>query len=163
MTIRHLLVTSQPDSKNKYSNAEKEKRRIGEFWLTQLTKVQKWVEAGEIAGKVLNTTSRWEHWAWIFIRQEKYDEITPFIPAMELVPPLSSSVFEAVPAIIRKPCNIDPDQRWQPLRAPASTHLLECLGLPTWDVVDVKATFVERGVLARVLPDVKKLEFLSVP
>ena len=84
------------DTREKYSIAEKEKRRIGELWLQQLTKAGNWPEAAEVAGRVLNTTSRWEHWAWIFVKNEKFDEISPQIPAMELTPPMSSSVYEVV-------------------------------------------------------------------
>lgn len=86
----------KPDKKSKFSSAEKEKRRIGELWLQQLIKDEKWVEAGEIAEKVLNTTPRWEHWVWQFIRNNKFDEISPHIPTMELTPPLSPSIFEIV-------------------------------------------------------------------
>ncbi|KAJ9651013.1 Vacuolar protein sorting-associated protein 41 [Neophaeococcomyces mojaviensis] len=91
-----MIGSPKPDVKGQYSVAEKEKRRIGELWLQQLTKAGKWSEAGEVASKVLNTTSRWEHWAWQFIRNNKFDEISPYMPAMELIPPLSSSTFEVV-------------------------------------------------------------------
>lgn len=91
-----ITGSPSPDVKNKYSIAEKEKRRLGELWLQQLVERGNWSDAGEVASKVLNTTSRWEHWAWIFIKNKKFDEITPFLPAMELIPPLSSSVFEIV-------------------------------------------------------------------
>lgn len=86
----------RPREKSQYSSAEKEKRRIGELWLQQLTKAAKWSEAGEVAGRVLNTTTRWDHWVWVFIRNNQYDAISPHIPAMELTPPLPSSVFEVV-------------------------------------------------------------------
>ncbi|KAK5957925.1 Vacuolar protein sorting-associated protein 41 [Knufia fluminis] len=91
-----MLGSARIVEKDRHSTAEKEKRRIGELWLQQLTKAAKWSEAGEIAGKVLNTTTRWEHWAWVFIRNKKIDEISPYIPAMELTPPLSPSIFEVV-------------------------------------------------------------------
>lgn len=89
-----IAGSTQAEEKSKYSSAEKEKRRIGELWLQQLVKANKWSEAGEVAGRVLNTTTRWEHWVWTFIRNKKFDEISPYIPAMELTPPLSSSIFE---------------------------------------------------------------------
>jgi len=91
-----MAGSTQVAEKERYSTAEKEKRRIGELWLQQLTKAAKWSEAGEVASKVLNTTTRWEHWAWMFIRNKKFDEISPYIPAMELTPPLSPSIFEVV-------------------------------------------------------------------
>ena len=81
---------------NKFSAAEKEKRRIGELWLKQLTGDRKWTEAGEVAGKVLNTSTRWEHWVWIFIKSKKFDEISPYVPTLELMPPLPSLVFEII-------------------------------------------------------------------
>lgn len=89
-----IMGSPRPDTKDQYSIAEKEKRRIGELWLQQTVKAGKWPEAGEVASKVLNTTSRWEHWVWVFVRNNKYDEVSPYMPAMELVPPLSSSTFE---------------------------------------------------------------------
>lgn len=91
-----MFGSTQAVEKDRYSTAEKEKRRIGELWLQQLTKAANWTEAGEVASKVLNTTTRWEHWAWMFIRNKKFDEISPYIPAMELTPPLSPSIFEVV-------------------------------------------------------------------
>lgn len=91
-----MTGSPKPDVKDRYSIAEKEKRRLGELWLQQLVDRGNWSDAGEVANKVLNTTSRWEYWAWVFIKNQKYDEITPYLPAMELIPPLSSSVFEIV-------------------------------------------------------------------
>jgi len=64
--------------------AEKEKRRIGDLWLQQLIANDQWVEAGKVAGKVLGTSTRWEHWAWTFAQAKKFDEITPYIPATGL-------------------------------------------------------------------------------
>jgi tetratricopeptide (TPR) repeat protein len=80
----------------KFSAAEKEKRRIGELWLKQLTTDKQWTEAGEVAGRVLNTSTRWEHWAWIFIKNKKFDDISPYIPTLDLTPPLPSLVFELI-------------------------------------------------------------------
>lgn len=82
--------------KGKFSIAEKEKRRIGELWLKQLVDEKAWKEAGEVAGKVLNLTTRWEHWIWIFIKNKKFDEISPFVPTLDLTPPLPSSIFEII-------------------------------------------------------------------
>lgn len=70
-----VLGSPHPDVQNKYSNAEKEKRRLGELWLQQEIDSGNWLGAGEIAGKVLNTTSRWEHWAWIFIKNKRFSTL----------------------------------------------------------------------------------------
>lgn len=79
-----------------FSAAEKEKRKVGELWLKQLVAAKKWPEAGEVAGKALNTTTRWEHWVWIFIKNQKFDEISPFVPTLDLTPPLPSLVYEII-------------------------------------------------------------------
>lgn len=63
------------------SIAQKEKRRIADLWLQQLVNAQRWEEAGKVAGKVVNTGSRWEHWVLTFAQKGKFDEITPFVPA----------------------------------------------------------------------------------
>ena len=89
-------VASPSKAKDRNSSAEKEKRRIGEMWLKELTGQNKWSEAGEVAAKVLNTTTSWEHWAWLFIQNKKVDEITPSIPTYQITPPLPSVIFEIV-------------------------------------------------------------------
>jgi vacuolar protein sorting-associated protein 41 len=91
-----ISSTVKGGPENKFSNAEKEKRRIGELWLKQLIADKKWSEAGEVAGKALNTTTRWEHWVWIFIKNQKFDEISPYVPTLDLTPPLPSLVFEII-------------------------------------------------------------------
>lgn len=78
-----------------YSVAAKEKRRIGELWVEQLIAANDWEKAGEVCGKVLNTSSRWEHWIWIFAKNHKFDEITPHIP-VNIRPPLPSLVYEVI-------------------------------------------------------------------
>ncbi|EME40045.1 hypothetical protein DOTSEDRAFT_74795 [Dothistroma septosporum NZE10] len=78
------------------SAAQKEKRRIGDLWMQQLVSANKWEEAGWIAGKVLGTSSRWEHWVWTFAQADKFDEITPYIPSTALKPPLPSLVYEVI-------------------------------------------------------------------
>ncbi|KAK5107428.1 hypothetical protein LTR62_001289 [Meristemomyces frigidus] len=78
------------------ASSQKEKRRIGDLWLQQLIAARQWVEAGEIAGKVLGTSPRWEHWVWTFAQADKFDEITPYIPSSQLRPPLPSLVYEVV-------------------------------------------------------------------
>lgn len=77
------------------SAAEQEKRRIGELWAQQSVGENKWREAAEICAKVLHTTSRWEHWAWIFIKNNKMDEISPYIP-IDLHPSLPSLIYEVI-------------------------------------------------------------------
>lgn len=81
-----------------YSIAAKEKRRIGELWLKQLTSPPSpdWAKAGEVAGFVLGTNTRWEHWVWQFAQAGRFDEITPFVPTTQLHPPLPSLVYEVI-------------------------------------------------------------------
>ena len=78
------------------SVVEKEKRRVGELWLRQLVASHSWAKAGEVAGMVLGTSSRWEHWVWIFAQAGRFDEITPHIPTTHVQPPLPSLVYEVV-------------------------------------------------------------------
>ncbi|KAK4549200.1 hypothetical protein LTR36_007658 [Oleoguttula mirabilis] len=78
------------------SAAAKEKRRVGDLWLQQLVAAAHWAEAGPVAGKVLGTSARWEHWVWTFAQADKFDEITPYIPSARLRPPLPSLVYEVV-------------------------------------------------------------------
>lgn len=77
------------------SAAEQEKRRIGDLWIAQLVEENKWTEAAEICAKVLRTTSRWEHWAWVFIKNNKVDDISPYIP-IDLHPSLPSLIYEVI-------------------------------------------------------------------
>ena len=78
------------------SAAEKEKRRIGDLWLKQLVEQGDWETAGQIAGKVLSRSSEWEHWMWRFAHANRFDEITPYIPTVQLHPRLPSLVYEAI-------------------------------------------------------------------
>ena len=78
------------------SQAQKEKRRIGEQWVQQLIKAEEWVKAGRICGQVLGTSSSWEHWVWVFAQANKYEEITDYIPTTQLRPPLPSLVYEMI-------------------------------------------------------------------
>lgn len=80
--------------KQAYAAAEKEKRRIGELWLQQLVDAQEWVRAGQIAGKVLTSSDRWEKWVYVFAHADKIDEITNFIPIEPMRPPIPSGVYE---------------------------------------------------------------------
>lgn len=79
----------------KVSAAEQEKARLGELWIQQLVSEENWVEAANICGKVIRNAPRWEHWAWIFIKKGKLDEITPHIP-VDLNPSLSSAIYEVI-------------------------------------------------------------------
>ncbi|KAL1394198.1 vacuolar assembly protein-like protein [Phyllosticta capitalensis] len=78
------------------SAVDKEKRRIGDLWLQQLVAAKDWKTAGKVAGKVLGTSSRWEHWVWTFAQAGQFDAITPYIPTKQLHPPLPSIVYEMV-------------------------------------------------------------------
>lgn len=92
---RASITTTTTMGRAVTSVAEQEKRRIGELWIEQLVGENKWTEAAEVCGKVLHTTIRWEHWAWIFIKNDKLAEITPYIPTL-LHPPLPSSIYEVI-------------------------------------------------------------------
>lgn len=76
--------------------AEKEKRRIGELWIQQLVESEDWVRAGQVAGKVLTTSERWEKWVYVFAHAGKFDEITNFIPIEPMRPPIPSKIYEVV-------------------------------------------------------------------
>ena len=89
-------ISSPTKARSFNSAAEKEKRRIGELWLQQLISREDWRTAGEVAGKVLGTTSRWEHWIWLFVRNNKFDEIAYVVPALEITPPLPSLIYEII-------------------------------------------------------------------
>ena len=91
-------LSSTPRKRKTDTNSlsEKEKRRIGELWLQQLLSAKKWQLAGETAGKVLNTTTRWEHWIWLFIKNKKFDEISPVVPTFQISPPLPPALFEII-------------------------------------------------------------------
>ena len=88
--------TTLPGQRNSNSQAEKEKRRIGDQWIQQLVSKEDWIKAGRICGQVLGTSSSWEHWVWAFAQADKYEEITPYIPTSQLKPPLPSLVYELI-------------------------------------------------------------------
>lgn len=79
----------------KATASDQEKARIGELWIEQLVDQEKWPEAAEVCGKVLRNASRWEHWAWVFIKKDRVDEITPHIP-IDLHPSLPAEVYESI-------------------------------------------------------------------
>ena len=68
-------------TQQQHSAARKEKIRIADLWLNQLTSRNMWEEAGKVTGKVLGRSERWEHWVWTFAQANRFDEITPYIPA----------------------------------------------------------------------------------
>tara|TARA_R110002003_G_scaffold198_11_gene15483 strand:- start:13905 stop:16082 length:2178 start_codon:yes stop_codon:yes gene_type:complete len=81
---------------NQNSALEKEKRRIGDLWVQQLVTSGDWKQAGKVAGRVLGTSARWEHWVWKFAQTNHFNEISPYIPKKSMQPPLPSMVYEVV-------------------------------------------------------------------
>lgn len=79
-----------------FTAAEKEKRRIGELWIGKLVGQAHWSEAADVCGKVLGTSSSWEHWVWVFEAAGKVKEITPYVPRERLTPPLPSAIYESI-------------------------------------------------------------------
>ncbi|KAL2866972.1 CLH domain-containing protein [Aspergillus lucknowensis] len=75
--------------------AEQEKRRIGELWIEQLARDNKWREAADVCVKTLASTPRWEQWTWAFIENDRLDEISSVVP-IDIRPPLSPEVYEAI-------------------------------------------------------------------
>lgn len=88
--------TTASGTRGQNSAVAKEKRRIGDMWLQQLVSAGDWATAGKVAGKVLGTSSRWEHWVLAFAHADRFDEITPYIPSTEMKPALPSFVYEVV-------------------------------------------------------------------
>ncbi|CAO2656332.1 Nn.00g051350.m01.CDS01 [Neocucurbitaria sp. VM-36] len=78
------------------SAVEKEKRRIGDLWVQQLVNAGDWKQAGKVAGRVLGTSTRWEHWVWKFAQTNHFNEISPYMPPKPMQPPLPSMVYEVV-------------------------------------------------------------------
>ncbi|KAI0612860.1 Clathrin domain-containing protein [Pyrenophora tritici-repentis] len=81
---------------NQNSAVEKEKRRIGDLWVQQLVNNGDWKQAGKVAGRVLGTSSRWEHWVWKFAQKNHFNEISPYVPKKPMQPPLPSMVYEVI-------------------------------------------------------------------
>lgn len=81
---------------NFYSQVEKEKRRIGEKWVKQVVQKGDWESAGKLCGQVLQTSSSWEHWVFVFAQAQKHAEIAPYIPTTQLQPPLPSVIYETI-------------------------------------------------------------------
>lgn len=91
-------AASTVDSATKLINSavDKEKRRIGELWVQQLIKAGDWTAAGKVCGKVLGTAQQWEEYVYIFVGANKFDEITNFVPTIQLQPPLKSEIYEVI-------------------------------------------------------------------
>lgn len=81
---------------NQNSAVEKEKRRIGDLWVQQLVSAGDWKQAGKVAGRVLGTSARWEHWVWKFAQTNHFNEISPYVPKKSIQPPLPSMVYEVI-------------------------------------------------------------------
>ncbi|KAJ4348359.1 Vacuolar protein sorting-associated protein 41 [Didymosphaeria variabile] len=81
---------------NQNSAVEKEKRRIGDLWVQQLVKSGNWEQAGKVAGRVLGTSQRWEHWVWKFAEKDRFNEIAPYMPKKQTQPMLPSTIYEVV-------------------------------------------------------------------
>jgi hypothetical protein len=88
--------TTVSASKVRKGAVESEQRRVGELWLQDLVSAKDWTAAGQVAGRVLGRSPRWEHWVWTFAQAGRFDEITPYIPTKQLHPPLPSVVYERV-------------------------------------------------------------------
>ncbi|KAJ4987299.1 putative vacuolar assembly protein [Stagonosporopsis vannaccii] len=81
---------------NQNTAVEKEKRRVGDLWVQQLVNAGNWDQAGKVAGRVLGTSTRWEHWVWKFAQTNHFNEISPYIPTKQMQPPLPSMVYEVI-------------------------------------------------------------------
>ena len=88
--------TSSSGQRGPHSQAQKEKRRIGEQWVQQLIAANDWDTAGRTCGLVLSTSSTWEHWVWVFAQANKYEQITPYIPTTHMHPPIPSLAYELI-------------------------------------------------------------------
>lgn len=78
------------------SNAEREKRRIGELWVKELVEAGDWERAGQVCGKVLGTSDRWEKWVWTFAGAKKLDYVASYIPTELMHPPIPRTIYEIV-------------------------------------------------------------------
>lgn len=88
--------TTVSASRSPNSAVEKEKRRIGDLWVQQLVAEEKWSKAGEIAGRVLDTSAKWDYWFLKFAQAHRFDEITPYIPTKQMRPPLPPRDYEII-------------------------------------------------------------------
>ncbi|MCJ1354996.1 MAG: Vacuolar protein sorting-associated protein 41 [Icmadophila ericetorum] len=135
---------------NFYSQVEKEKKRIGENWVKKVVKQGDWDAAGKLCGQVLQTSSSWEHWVWVFAQAQKHAEIAPYIPTTQLQPPLPSTVYETVLGhyISRDRVRLkELLERWQPELFDVSTIITAIEG--KLRVGDVRENTVEGGEVGR--------------
>jgi len=144
--------TSSAATVNKHTNAavEREKRRIGDLWVQQLVKANNWQQAGEIAGKVVGDAGRWEHWIWTFAQNQKFDEISPYMPSRAMKPRIPTMVYDVVLGyyIVNNPTRLQEllDQWDQDLfDIPSVETALES----KLDVGDVRADTTEGGIEGR--------------
>ncbi|KAI1915919.1 Vacuolar protein sorting-associated protein 41 [Ophidiomyces ophidiicola] len=79
----------------KNPQVQRERQQIGESWLEQLVNDQNWEKAGDVCGKVLDSTLKWEHWIWIFAKSDRFDEIVSHVP-IDIYPPLPSLIYEVI-------------------------------------------------------------------
>lgn len=89
-------ASAADETRNFYSSAEKEKRRVGELWVQELIEAGDWVGAGRICGKVLGSPDRWEKWVWTFAGANRFDEIANYMPTQPLHPPIPGTIYEVV-------------------------------------------------------------------
>jgi hypothetical protein len=137
-------------TKNFNSEAEKEKRRIGQKWLQQLISAEDWSKAGKVAGQVLGSSSSWEHWVWRFAEVNKYDEITPYIPTTQVRPPLPSLIYEIMLGhyvSTDRPRLKDLLERWPPELYNAWS-IIEAIK-SRLKVGDVREDSIEDGIIGR--------------
>jgi vacuolar protein sorting-associated protein 41 len=78
------------------SVAQKEKRRIGELWVRELIEEGDWHTAGQVCGRVLGTSDRWEKWVWTFAGANQFGAIVDEMPSQPMQPPLSRAIYEVV-------------------------------------------------------------------
>ncbi|KAL2753221.1 hypothetical protein ACRALDRAFT_1065437 [Sodiomyces alcalophilus JCM 7366] len=90
------VMGSVTAARQPYSTAQKEKRRIGELWIRELIEAGDWTTAGQVCGKVLGTSDRWEKWVWTFAGANKVEAIANHIPPEPMHPPLSRTIYEVV-------------------------------------------------------------------
>ncbi|KAI9724602.1 MAG: Vacuolar protein sorting-associated protein 41 [Chrysothrix sp. TS-e1954] len=78
------------------SAVDRERERLGDLWIRHLIAAQDWPSAGDIAGKVLESSSRWAHWVEVFVENDKIDQIAFQMPTTPLRPPISGSLYDKV-------------------------------------------------------------------
>lgn len=82
--------------KDQSIEVKREKRRIGDLWLQQLTDRGEWGSAGTVAEQTLDISVRWEHWIDEFMKAGELDHIAAHMPARRLKPPISPRAYATV-------------------------------------------------------------------